>query len=139
MEPSEIIEFQNEIVVSITSLIPSEWSMLVLNFETLESESGSTITNRICFWVNENGNEFNNDNLSITLEVEDKLLTLRHELKENGKAWDVCDLTIFPSGQYDINFSYDGPKRLLGEFDFDSMFKYDSHLEEYKRRIEALS
>lgn len=139
MEASKIVELQDDIVFSIAELIPAQWTMLVLNFEVLEGESSSPVTDRICFWVNDSKDGFKNENLSITIEIEDKLLALRQAVKEGGQSWDVCDLTIISTGKYEFKFSYDGPRRLLGEFDFESMFKYDSHREEYGRRKELFS
>ena len=138
MKTSKGLELEKDIVTSIAELVPSKWTMLVLNFEVIEGSTGSPITDRICFWVNESGKEFHNGNLSLTPEIVDKVLSLRQEVSLAGESWSVCDLTVLSSGVYDFQFRYETPKRLNGEFDFDSLFRYDSHKDEYLRRIDIV-
>ena len=107
--------------------------MLVLNLEVVEGRDYSPVTNRICFCIYKDNEEYKSINVSMPIELEDLLLKLR----EYQDYWDICDLTIQQTGVYEFDYSYKGVKRLAGEFLFVSMFRFDNHLEEFERRIQS--
>ncbi|MCT4615498.1 MAG: hypothetical protein N4A49_11555 [Marinifilaceae bacterium] len=127
----QILELQNRIVLEFNTILPYNWEMLILNLEVVEGSNNTPITNRICFCIYTEKEILKTMNKSIPIELEDLLLDLR-KLKEN---WDICDLSILSNGVFEFNFSYDGVKRLNGVFDNESMFRFDNHIDEYKRRL----
>ena len=138
MSAKEILEAQENIVCSMAELAPPKWSMIVMNMEITEGSSGSPVTDRVCFWIRDSETGCKSENISIPIELQDKFISLREKIKDlDGSYWDICDLTIFSSGRYEFQLGYDGVKRLNSIFDFDSMFRFDSHKDEYMRRKNA--
>ena len=95
--------------------------------------------NTISFSLNKQSEHVISKDISLPIEIEDMFIRLRTLMGESeGKKWDVCDISLSSEGKYHIDFSYSGVKRLVGDFDRGSQFRFDDDRSEYDRRYSEL-
>ena len=136
----QIEELQNQILLAVSKSIEYEWEIFVINLEVTYGSSGGAIIDSSCYFIYKSGTELKNECYFMATEIENLFLRLRKEMKENSSdQWDICDLTSHRSGKFEFRFSYDGPKRLANIFDFESMWRFSNHMEDYQRRMQQLN
>jgi hypothetical protein len=126
----QILDHCRSIVVAIAGLTPGEWLRIVVNFE-VEDSNNSPVSNVIAFSIEQFTDKVDHTPLELTSKIKNDFLLLRKMHASFEKAWDVCDLVIEPTGEYEFKYEYDGAKRLNSIFDDNSYDRFDRYLEEF--------
>jgi hypothetical protein len=123
---------QDAVVRTIAKTIPGEWERIVVSYE-MAYQDGGFIHNSLGFYIvrNEDGSFVDRD-LSFTSETTTAFVELNEaSFRTNNEYWGACDLVLDSIGKYEMNFSFDPPKRINGILDDQSYYRFSKYLEEY--------
>ena len=111
----ETVEIYGDLVLWAVDNSPRQWKELHINMEMLQD--GNEIANS---WVIKwkkglFGRTFQTDIPGrVKVEMLDLFRELHAQAVERGEAWTVCDFHAFPTGKYQVFYSYEAPPRLNG-------------------------
>ncbi len=124
---------QAEVVRAFAQLAPDPWEQIVVNLELEEDEVGYR-TDCLAFAVVPDDGGYVEREVSLDRPGHHTVFALRKAMSARGELWHSFDLVIEADGHYDLEFSYDPPKRLNGILDQQSYHRFDHYAEEFAAR-----
>jgi len=124
---------QDSAVMAIAQSIEAEWLRVVVNYEMLYQEDGIE-HDRLGFYITKqpDGNLAKAQLRFTDLIVEAFLKLNEASLTVNKEHWTMCDFVLDSDGKFEVNFSYDPPKRINAILDEESYYRFGKYLEFYK-------
>jgi len=124
---------QAEVVRAFTRLTPAPWEQIVVNLE-LEEDATGYCTDCLAFAVVPDGEGYVEREVRLDRPGRETVYALRQAMSAQGASWHSFDPVIEADGHFDVDFSYDPPKRLNGILDQQSYHRFDHYAAEYAAR-----
>jgi hypothetical protein len=121
MNMKQLIDLQNNVVLTLANGIEFPWDFIVVNFE-IGIVEGDRMENALALAFTRDGEGLKEESFLIPHQCYVPFVRL-HEAMESSekKQWGSCTLEIESSGRYRFLFSYEAPKRLYGIRDAEAM------------------
>lgn len=136
----DIASAQDNLVYSLIDVPNEAWEQIIVNYEIDFLDEGHII-NYIAFYVTKYlEDEFIKHSIGVlSTEINECFLQLNYLMsKLHPDRWRTCNLVIDKSGKYNMNLSYDPPKRINCIFDDESMGRFDRYVATYKAERQKL-
>ncbi len=124
---------QAEVVHAFARLAPAPWEQIVVNLELEEDEVGYH-TDCLAFAVVPDSGGYVEREVDLDRPGLHTVFALHKAMSAQGESWHSFDLVIEADDHYDLEFSYDPPKRLNGILDQQSYHRFDHYAEEFAGR-----
>lgn len=115
MSSEKVLELYKELVYWVADVAPVDWRKVEINMEILmdDQEVANSWIIR-CFVGDRLEKQEYEASGAKKAEMRDLFLELNDLAAETGDRWTICDFTVFDTGKYEVNYSYDKPPRLSG-------------------------
>ena len=129
MSASKVKEIQQKIAYWAFDHAPSNWGKCCLYMELLPID-GDMDSSWTTVWFDSNNNEMINIEISALNESDMKELfvDLNNAVAKISERWTTCKMKVTSDGQYNFDFGYDKPPRIIGATVDDLLYHpdYDS-------------
>ncbi|MCG8317041.1 MAG: antitoxin YezG family protein [Pseudomonadales bacterium] len=116
MSAEKIQGIYKELVYWVADVAPNDWRKVEINMEILtdNNEVANSWVIR-CFVGDAMKKVEYQASGAKKAEMRDMFIELNDLFAESGERWTVCDLVVYNTGKYEVNFAYDAPPRLSGD------------------------
>lgn len=130
----ELGKAQDALAVTISKLIPEPWERIVISFEMNDEKDGTLSASMLGFYiVQTDTGEYDDRELAFSMELQDAFMELNRAcLAANKQYFGTCEFVLDSNGKYNIEYSYDPPKRMNGIINEESYYRFGKkYLENY--------
>jgi len=136
----DVIESQQSLVRTLISMVEATWEHIVCNVEIKPLDDEEIYVDCLALVICSRDGALSTEPVRLNSAMKSDFGAIRRAMMtdDGNRNWTGFELRIDRPDRFAFDFTYDPPKRVEGLHDHQSYFRFDTYLDDYKKRLAAV-